>query len=151
MAQHMAQQNAEGSRDLSTLVDASAELQHLVQTIWRLRQPDGCPWDRVQTRESITPNLLEECYELYDALKSDDTENIVEESGDVLLQLAFHATFGEENHEFDRGDVVSGICRKLIDRHTRVFGGDSAADGASALAVWEQNKKKEKKVLKPIC
>lgn len=109
-----------------------------------LRSPDGCPWDRVQTRESITPNLLEECYELYDALKSDDAENIVEESGDVLLQLAFHATFGEENHEFDRGDVVSGICRKLIDRHTHVFGGDSAADGASALAVWEQNKKKEK-------
>lgn len=56
MAQHMAQQNAEGSRDLSTLVDASAELQHLVQTVWRLRQPDGCPWDREQTHCSIGKN-----------------------------------------------------------------------------------------------
>ena len=59
MAQHMAQQNAEGSRDLSTLVDASAELQHLVQTIWRLRQPDGCPWDREQTHRSIGKNMIE--------------------------------------------------------------------------------------------
>ncbi len=63
MAQHMAQQNAEGSRDLSTLVDASAELQHLVQTIWRLRQPDGCPWDREQTHQSIGKNMIEEAYE----------------------------------------------------------------------------------------
>ena len=63
MAQHMAQQNAEGSRDLSTLVDASAELQHLVQTIWRLRQPDGCPWDREQTHRSIGKNMIEEAYE----------------------------------------------------------------------------------------
>ena len=63
MAQHMAQQNAEGSRDLSTLIDASAELQHLVQTIWRLRQPDGCPWDREQTHRSIGKNMIEEAYE----------------------------------------------------------------------------------------
>jgi len=66
MAQHMAQQNAEGSRDLSTLVDASAELQHLVQTIWRLRQPDGCPWDREQTHRSIGKNMIEEAYEALD-------------------------------------------------------------------------------------
>lgn len=110
-----------------------------------LRSENGCPWDRVQTRESITPNLLEECYELYDALKLNDTENIIEESGDVLLQLAFHSLFGEEAHEFNSTDVVSGVCRKLIDRHTHVFGEAKAADGESALAVWEQNKKKEKK------
>ena len=66
MAQHMAQQNAEGSRDLSTLVDASAELQHLVQIIWRLRQPDGCPWDREQTHRSIGKNMIEEAYEALD-------------------------------------------------------------------------------------
>ena len=119
-------------------------VEDLFEILHVLRSPNGCPWDRAQTRESITPNLLEECYELYDALKSGDTENIVEEEGDVLLQLAFHSVFGEENHEFDRGDVVSGICRKLIDRHTHVFGGDLATDGDSALAVWDKNKKKEK-------
>ena len=68
MAQHMVQQNAEGSRDLSTLVDASAELQHLVQTIWRLRQPDGCPWDREQTHRSIGKNMIEEAYEALDCI-----------------------------------------------------------------------------------
>ena len=68
MAQHMAQQNAEGSRDLSTLVDASIELQHLVQTIWRLRQPDGCPWDREQTHRSIGKNMIEEAYEALDCI-----------------------------------------------------------------------------------
>ena len=72
MAQHMAQQNAGGSRDLSTLVDASAELQHLVQTIWRLRQPDGCPWDREQDHKSIRRDFLEECYEAIEAIDTED-------------------------------------------------------------------------------
>ena len=83
MAEHMAQQNAEGSRDLSTLVDASAELQHLVQTIWRLRQPDGCPWDREQTHESNRRNFLEEAYEAAEAFDLDDPELMKEELGDV--------------------------------------------------------------------
>lgn len=81
MAQHMAQQNAEGSRDLSTLVDASAELQHLVQTIWRLRQPDGCPWDREQTHRSIGKNMIEEAYEALDCIEADDATHLCEELG----------------------------------------------------------------------
>ena len=79
MAEHMAQQNAEGSRDLSTLVDASAELQHLVQTIWRLRQPDGCPWDREQTHRSIGKNMIEEAYEALDCIEADDAAHLREE------------------------------------------------------------------------
>ena len=81
MAQHMAQQNAEGSRGLSTLVDASAELQHLVQTIWRLRQPDGCPWDREQTHQSIGKNMIEEAYEALDCIEADDAAHLREELG----------------------------------------------------------------------
>ena len=85
MAEHMAQQNAEGSHDLSTLVDASAELQHLVQTIWRLRQPDGCPWDREQTHQSIGKNMIEEAYEALDCIEADDAAHLREELGDVRI------------------------------------------------------------------
>ena len=96
MAQHMAQQNAEGSRDLSTLVDASTELQHLVQTIWRLRQPDGCPWDREQTFDSLRSNTIEETYELADAITDHNMEGIKEELGDLLLHVVFYSKLGEE-------------------------------------------------------
>ena len=92
MAQHMAQQNAEGSRDLSTLVDASAELQHLVQTIWRLRQPDGCPWDREQTHQSIGKNMIEEAYEALDCIEADDVAHLREELGDT-----FYVTMGMDS------------------------------------------------------
>ena len=92
MAEHMAQQNAEGSRDLSTLVDASAELQHLVQTIWRLRQPDGCPWDREQTHQSIGKNMIEEAYEALDCIEADDAAHLREELGDT-----FYVTMGMDS------------------------------------------------------
>ena len=92
MAQHMAQQNAEGSRDLSALVDASAELQHLVQTIWRLRQPDGCPWDREQTHQSIGKNMIEEAYEALDCIEADDAAHLREELGDT-----FYVTMGMDS------------------------------------------------------
>ena len=92
MAQHTAQQNAEGSRDLSTLADASAELQHLVQTIWRLRQPDGCPWDREQTHQSIGKNMIEEAYEALDCIEADDVAHLREELGDT-----FYVTMGMDS------------------------------------------------------
>lgn len=116
----------------------------LLEILKILRSENGCAWDKVQTRESISLNLIEECYELYDALKRNDATDIIEEAGDVLLQIAFHILFGEEAHEYDRGDVISGICLKLISRHTHVFGEDKAANGEKALAVWEKNKQKEK-------
>lgn len=116
----------------------------LLEILKILRSEKGCPWDRAQTRDSISLNLIEECYELYDALCRGDATDITEEAGDVLLQIAFHILFGEESHEYDRGDVISGVCLKLIGRHTHVFGNDKAADGELALAVWEKNKQKEK-------
>ena len=109
MAQHMAQQNAEGSRDLPTLIDASAELQHLVQTIWRLRQPDGCPWDREQTHESNRRNFLEEAYEAAEAFDLDDPELMKEELGDVLMQVVLLSQIAREKGLFDITDVIKGI------------------------------------------
>ena len=113
MAQHTAQQNAEGSRDLSTLVDASAELQHLVQTIWRLRQPDGCPWDREQTHQSIGKNMIEEAYEALDCIEADDVAHLREELGDVLMQVVLHTQIAADAGEFTLADVARDIADKI--------------------------------------
>lgn len=118
----------------------------LLEIIRVLRGRNGCPWDRVQTPESILKNLIEECYELVDAIKSGDEEKITEEIGDVLLQCAFHTVFGEEKMLFSSNDVLSGICLKLISRHTHVFGQDKANSGEEALNVWEKNKTIEKNI-----
>ena len=135
MAQHMAQQNAEGSRDLSTLVDASAELQHLVQTIWRLRQPDGCPWDREQTHRSIGKNMIEE---------ADDATHLREELGDVLMQVVLHAQIAADAGEFTLADVARDIDAKLIRRHPHVFGDADADNSDEVLKIWDEVKLAEK-------
>lgn len=116
----------------------------LYKIVYALRAENGCPWDKAQTRETIKNNLIEEAYELYDAINAGDTDGILEESGDMLLQLVFHTVFAEEEHAYGRDDVVSGICSKLIFRHSHVFGTDEAADGNQALDVWEKNKSIEK-------
>ncbi len=110
----------------------------------RLRAPDGCPWDRVQTHESIRINAIEEAYELVDAIDADDPDKMCEEAGDVLMQAAFHTLIEEERGHFTMNDVITALCRKLIDRHTHVFGGDRAAGADGALSVWDKNKMAEK-------
>ena len=116
----------------------------LREIVVRLRKPNGCPWDRVQTSESIKMSAVEEAYELVDAIDQGDDEKILEETGDLLLQVVFHAVMKAETGAFDLADVTTGICEKLITRHTHVFGEDKATDGASALSVWEKNKMTEK-------
>lgn len=116
----------------------------LKEIIVRLRKPNGCPWDRVQTSESIKMSAVEEAYELVDAIDQDDDEKILEETGDILLQAVFHAVLKEETGAFNLTDVLSGICNKLITRHTHVFGTDKAKDESGALSVWEKNKMTEK-------
>jgi len=116
----------------------------LLSIIVRLRQPDGCAWDKAQTPQSIKMNAVEEAYELLDAIDLNDPSKILEETGDVMLQAAFHAVMQEERGEFNCTDVLSELCGKLIFRHTHIFGNDKAADEASALGVWEKNKMKEK-------
>lgn len=119
-------------------------IEDLKEIIVRLRRPDGCPWDRVQTNDSIKMSVVEEAYELVDAIDADDDDKILEETGDILLQAVFHAVLKEETGAFDLTDVLTGICQKLITRHTHVFGEDKAKDEGSALSVWEKNKMTEK-------
>ena len=119
-------------------------VEDLFDIIVALRSENGCPWDREQTRQTIKKNLLEEAYELYDAIERGDISDITEEMGDVLLQIVFHSIFGEESHEYNRTDVITEICNKMITRHSHVFGNDNAKTDQEALSVWEKNKAKEK-------
>ncbi len=119
-------------------------LSDLEEIVVRLRAPDGCPWDKVQTNESIKMSVVEEAYELVDAVDQADDDKILEEAGDIILQSVFHAVMKEETGAFNLTDVVSGVCHKLISRHTHVFGEDKAKDEGSALSVWEKNKMTEK-------
>lgn len=116
----------------------------LVSIVKILRADGGCPWDRAQTKQSITKSLIEECYELVDAVNKNADDKICEETGDVLLQTAFYINFLEESLSYDYTDVVSAICRKLITRHSHVFGNDKAGDAEEALTVWNKNKQTEK-------
>ena len=111
----------------------------------RLRAPGGCPWDRAQTPESIKMNVVEEAYELVDAVDCQDDDKILEETGDVLLQAVFYAVMLAEKGAFDLSDVATAVCEKLIFRHTHIFGKDKADTAAGALSVWEKNKMKEKR------
>ncbi len=112
--------------------------------IIQLRGENGCPWDKVQTHQSIKKDMIEECYEAIDALDSGDDHAFANELGDVLLQVVFHSRLAEERGAFDFDDVVNEICTKLITRHTHVFGKDVAVSAEEALGNWEKNKKKEK-------
>lgn len=119
-------------------------IRDLLDIIIRLRQPDGCPWDKVQTHESIKKDMIEECYEAIDALDSGDDHAFANELGDVLLQVAFHSVLASERGAFTFDDVLNEVCNKLIDRHTHVFGTDTAGNVEEAYGNWEKNKKKEK-------
>ena len=119
-------------------------LNDLKEILLRLRAPNGCPWDRVQTSESIKMAAIEEAYELVDAIDQKDDEKILEETGDLLMQVMFHTVLKEETGAFNLSDVISGVCDKLISRHTHVFGNDGATDENAALSVWDKNKMTEK-------
>lgn len=116
----------------------------LLNIMEQLRGENGCPWDKVQTHESIKKSMIEECYEAIDALNSGNDDAFANELGDVLLQVVFHAQIAKERGAFDFDRVVNEICTKLIARHTHVFGEDKAGDAEEALSNWEKNKKKEK-------
>lgn len=106
--------------------------------------PAGCSWDKEQTHESIRQNIIEEAYEVVEAINNNDIDNLIEELGDMLLQVVFHAQIAAETGEFTFDDVVNGIVKKLIRRHPHVFGDSSASDSSQALASWEQVKRDEK-------
>lgn len=109
-----------------------------------LRSPEGCPWDREQTHESIRRDLLEEAYELVDAIDNKDPENLKEELGDVLLQVVFHTDLEQDVNGLTLDDVADGICKKLIYRHPHVFGDVAVSGTGEVLSNWEQLKRVEK-------
>lgn len=116
----------------------------LKEIMAKLRSPEGCPWDREQTHESLKRHMLEETYEALEAIEAGDDEMIKEELGDVLLQIVFHGQIAKEDDRFDTSDIVDGICRKLIERHTHVFGEDIAEDPEAVLKNWDKIKNKSK-------
>jgi tetrapyrrole methylase family protein/MazG family protein len=116
----------------------------LLTIMKRLRGPGGCPWDAEQTHESLTRYLLEETYEVIEAIDAKSPEHLKEELGDLLLQPVFHAAIAEENGSFTIADIIDTLCDKLIRRHPHVFGDMRIADSAAQIENWEQIKKLEK-------
>jgi tetrapyrrole methylase family protein/MazG family protein len=116
----------------------------LIAIMKRLRGPGGCPWDAEQTHESLTRYLLEETYEVIEAIEAKSPDHIKEELGDLLLQPVFHAAIAEETGSFTMNDVIRTLCDKLIRRHPHVFGDMHIADSTAQIENWEQIKKAEK-------
>ena len=117
--------------------------------IAKLRAPDGCPWDRKQTAESMKKSLLEEAQEAVDAIDNKDDENLAEELGDVLLVLAMITRIKEEEGKFAMADVISGVNEKLIRRHPHIFGDAKATTPEEVLKLWNQVKAEEKRRKQP--
>ncbi len=115
----------------------------LFDVVRRLRAPDGCPWDREQTHATLRPYLLEETYELLEAIDSGDEGRLREELGDVLLQVAMHAAIAEEEERFDAAMVSESAAAKMVARHPHVFGDVEVADAEEVLRNWEHNKSLE--------
>ena len=120
------------------------DIQDLRRIMALLRAPGGCPWDREQTHESIRRNMLEEAYEVVEAIDEQDPEHLKEELGDVLLQVVFHAQMAREEGLFTFDDVVDGVAKKMVFRHPHVFGQAHADDCAQALDTWDAQKQVEK-------
>jgi tetrapyrrole methylase family protein/MazG family protein len=122
----------------------SGDLSRLLELMARLRGPDGCPWDRKQTPESLKPFLIEECYEVVDAIEDGSPAKVREELGDLLFQIVFHARIAEEQGQFTFRDVADAIHEKMVRRHPHVFGGDRLSTAGEVAANWEEIKLREK-------
>jgi nucleoside triphosphate diphosphatase len=126
-------------------MEASTDIVRLLEIMAALRQPEtGCPWDIVQTFETIKPYTIEEAYEVADAIERQDPDDLCEELGDLLLQVVFHARIAEEAGQFSFGDVVEAITRKMIRRHPHVFARSDADTPDAVKAQWDTIKQQEK-------
>lgn len=126
-------------------LEAGRSFEDFQQVIARLRAPDGCPWDREQTHMTLRAHLLEEAYEVLQALDEEDPEHLKEELGDLLLQIVLHAQIASEDQEFNMTDVLLGISQKLIRRHPHVFGELDLKDADAVIVNWEKIKAGERK------
>lgn len=115
----------------------------LVEIVARLRGPDGCPWDRQQTHQSLKPMMIEEAYEVLEAIDEGDDEELMGELGDLLLQVVFHSQLAEEEGRFTMADVLERISSKMVRRHPHVFGEERAATSSEVLRNWEALKEAE--------
>ncbi len=135
--------------DLTTLwvppLSHAATYADLQEIIAHLRAPDGCPWDRKQTHQSLRPYLLEETYEVLDALDAEDSQALKEELGDLLIQVALHVQIATEEGEFKLADVIQHVVEKLIRRHPHVFGDVSVRNAADVARNWEAIKQEERR------
>jgi MazG family protein len=130
--------------------ESAVQLARLRAIMHRLRAPGGCPWDAEQTHESLVSNLIEETYETVDAIRRADVPHMMEELGDLLLQVVFHSELAEEAGNFNLDDVARGISDKLVRRHPHVFGDSSASTSDQVLSQWDAIKRQEKgEVRKP--
>jgi tetrapyrrole methylase family protein/MazG family protein len=118
-------------------------IEAIFEVVHRLRQPDGCPWDREQTHESLRPYLLEETYELLEAIDAGNDAKMMEELGDLLLQVAMHAEIAAEGGGFDAKQVSEAVAAKMVKRHPHVFGDVSVANADEVLRNWEHQKMQE--------
>ena len=119
-------------------------VEDLLNIMQILRSPEGCPWDREQTHSSIKSSLIEETYEVIEAINKNDSELMCEELGDVLLQVVFHAQMASEENAFNFSNVVDGVCKKLVERHPHVFGEVKAETSEQVLKNWDDIKNKSK-------
>lgn len=117
--------------------------ERLLEIMARLRGPEGCPWDREQTRTSLKPYLLEEAYEVLEAIEQSDLRAVEEELGDLLFQVVFHAQLARERDEFTMADLLLRLCDKMVSRHPHVFGDASVNTPGEALTQWEAIKQRQ--------
>lgn len=139
MAEHDSKGNGQGGP-----ASSHEAFDSFVETIAALRAPDGCPWDREQTHESIAHNMIEEAFEAVDAIESGDTAHLREELGDVLLQVVLQSQIAADAGEFTIDDVCRDVDAKMIRRHPHVFGDRTASDSAEVLDIWDSVKMQEK-------
>lgn len=125
-------------------MERARSFEHLVAIMDRLRDPGGCPWDREQTYETLRGYLLEEAFEVAEALDTAVPESLCEELGDLLFQIVFLSRLAKEQGRFDAADVIEGIASKMVRRHPHVFGDDTAKDSQDVLRKWEEIKRSEK-------
>jgi len=126
------------------------DFKELLNIMEKLRGEKGCPWDKEQTRESLKPYIVEEVYELLDAIEENDPEKIKEELGDLLFQIVFQSQIARENKEFDMSDIIDMIAKKMVSRHPHVFGNTTCSTSDEVVAQWEVQKKREGKLRESI-
>ncbi|NOY00833.1 MAG: nucleoside triphosphate pyrophosphohydrolase [Verrucomicrobia bacterium] len=124
--------------------DSQSQIDRLLEIMHTLRAPGGCPWDIEQTHESLIPCLIEEAYEVAEALRDNNSDSMADELGDLLLQVVFHAEIANETERFDFEDVAKAISDKLIRRHPHVFGDSDVNDSEGVLRQWDAIKQQEK-------